>query len=42
MLAGAQPAMMFKMEIVETNSEQVRTPSIRHTQQKGRLAATNR
>jgi hypothetical protein len=25
MLAGAQPAMMFKMEIVETESEQVRT-----------------
>jgi hypothetical protein len=42
MLAGATPAMMFKMEIVETDSEQVRAPSMRHTQQKGRLAATNR
>jgi hypothetical protein len=41
MLAGAQPAMMFKMEIVETDSEQVRAPSMRYTQQKGRLVATN-
>jgi hypothetical protein len=28
MLAGAQPAMMFKMEIVETESEQVCAPSM--------------
>ena len=41
MLAGATPAMMFKMEIVETDSEQVRAPSMRYTQQKGRLVATN-
>jgi hypothetical protein len=41
MLVVATPAMMFKMEIVETDSEQVRAPSMRYTQQKGRLVATN-
>ena len=35
MLAGATPAMMFKMEIVETDSEQVRAPSrVRNPAQK--------
>jgi hypothetical protein len=35
MLAGAQPAMMFKMEIVETDSEQVRAHFMRKPQQEG-------